>query len=155
MRKPSFIRRMTAWLLAAATLLLAALAIGHVIAICQSGLAPENQPSPGVFVRPVFAPEIFSAHLAQTAWAFWLWLTVLAAACAARLLFPAKEKTVSRACAMRLYSAKHEGNSRAAVIRAVLLVAAGLMIVAGMLNGGMWDVLVKAINICTECIGLG
>ncbi len=32
--------------------------------------------------------------------------------------------------------------------------AAGL-ILAGILNGGMYDVLVKAINICTECIGLG
>ena len=29
------------------------------------------------------------------------------------------------------------------------------MLVAGVLNGGMRDVLVKAVNICTECIGLG
>ena len=29
------------------------------------------------------------------------------------------------------------------------------LIVAGALNGSAWDVLVKAINICTECIGLG
>ena len=28
-------------------------------------------------------------------------------------------------------------------------------IIAGVLNGGMEDVLNKAINICTECIGLG
>ena len=30
-----------------------------------------------------------------------------------------------------------------------------LLLVAGMLNGGLKDVLIKAINICTECIGLG
>lgn len=36
----------------------------------------------------------------------------------------------------------------------LLLVAIGL-IVAGIANGGMADVLEKAINICTECIGLG
>ena len=36
----------------------------------------------------------------------------------------------------------------------VLTVAIGL-IIAGILNGGMADVLEKAVNICTECIGLG
>ena len=30
-----------------------------------------------------------------------------------------------------------------------------IMIVLGINNGGMRDVLIKAINICTECIGLG
>ena len=30
-----------------------------------------------------------------------------------------------------------------------------LFIVLGVMNGGLRDVLVKAINICTECIGLG
>ncbi len=39
--------------------------------------------------------------------------------------------------------------------RAILLIAALALIAAGVLNGGMYDVLVKAINICTECIGLG
>ena len=41
------------------------------------------------------------------------------------------------------------------VTRAVLLAAAAALIAAGIYNGGMFDVLVKAINICTECIGLG
>ena len=40
-------------------------------------------------------------------------------------------------------------------IRLILLVAAIVLIIAGILNGGMADVLTKAINICTECIGLG
>ena len=39
--------------------------------------------------------------------------------------------------------------------RALLLCAAAALIALGVLNGGLWDVLVKAINICTECIGLG
>lgn len=42
-----------------------------------------------------------------------------------------------------------------APIRAVLYAAAVALTVLGVLNGGLWDVLVKAINICTECIGLG
>ena len=41
------------------------------------------------------------------------------------------------------------------VVRAALYVAAAVMLVAGISNGGMRDVLIKAINICTECIGLG
>ena len=41
------------------------------------------------------------------------------------------------------------------VLRIVLLLAAVTMIVLGILNGGMSDVLQKAIKICTECIGLG
>lgn len=44
---------------------------------------------------------------------------------------------------------------RVIVLRAVLYAAAIALIVLGVLNGGMRDVLIKAINICTECIGLG
>lgn len=33
--------------------------------------------------------------------------------------------------------------------------AALSLLAAGVLNGGLRDVLIKAINICTECIGLG
>lgn len=40
-------------------------------------------------------------------------------------------------------------------VRAVLGIIALALIVAGICNGGMADVLAKAINICTECIGLG
>lgn len=43
----------------------------------------------------------------------------------------------------------------AAVIRLVLMILAVILLAAGVRNGGMRDVLVKAINICTECIGLG
>ncbi len=38
---------------------------------------------------------------------------------------------------------------------AVLYIIVFALIVAGIINGGMRDVLVKAIKICTECIGLG
>lgn len=40
-------------------------------------------------------------------------------------------------------------------IRFAVAVIAIVLIVAGIFNGGMADVLSKAINICTECIGLG
>lgn len=40
-------------------------------------------------------------------------------------------------------------------VRTTLYVLALGFLVAGVMNGGMRDVLIKAINICTECIGLG
>lgn len=40
-------------------------------------------------------------------------------------------------------------------IRLALLVVGVTFIVLGIFNGGMADVLYKAVNICTECIGLG
>ena len=46
-------------------------------------------------------------------------------------------------------------NTPVSILRIVLLSAAILFIVLGALNGGMQDLLSKAIKICTECIGLG
>ncbi len=40
-------------------------------------------------------------------------------------------------------------------LRALLLALALVFILAGVWNGSMRDVLIKAINICSECIGLG
>ena len=52
-------------------------------------------------------------------------------------------------------TAQKENAKQAGILRAVLFVVAVVLIVFGIFNGGMRDVLVKAINICTECIGLG
>ena len=46
-------------------------------------------------------------------------------------------------------------NTGIAAARAVLLVAALGLLVYGFVSGGTADVLTKAVNICTECIGLG
>ena len=40
-------------------------------------------------------------------------------------------------------------------VRLVLAVGAVVLVIVGINNGGMRDVLEKAINICTQCIGLG
>lgn len=44
---------------------------------------------------------------------------------------------------------------RKLTVSIVLFSIALLFILIGIINGGMKDVLIKAINICTECIGLG
>lgn len=41
------------------------------------------------------------------------------------------------------------------MLRTVLFCAAVILIATGIFNRGWYDVLVKAINLCTECIGLG
>lgn len=48
-----------------------------------------------------------------------------------------------------------ELSGRGIWIRRILLVAAVVLILAGIFNGGMWDVLKKATLICTECVGIG
>ena len=55
---------------------------------------------------------------------------------------------------VKAYLNKYEGISLWAV-RGVVFVVAVVFIVVGIINGGMDDVLAKAIRICTECIGLG
>lgn len=73
-----------------------------------------------------------------------------------RLLREATEKAPAPVCAcpLRQWLKQHERPVMLAV-RCGLLVAAAVLIVFGILHGGMADVLGKAINICTECIGLG
>lgn len=48
-----------------------------------------------------------------------------------------------------------EKSSATVLTRTVILVIAVAFIIAGILNGSIMDVFVKASKICTECIGLG
>ncbi len=48
-----------------------------------------------------------------------------------------------------------QDNRVVTIVRIALAAVAIIFMVAGILNGGMADVLSKAANICTECIGLG
>jgi len=50
---------------------------------------------------------------------------------------------------------KADDAKKVRTVRIVILSAAGLFIILGLFNGSAKDVLIKAINICTECIGLG
>lgn len=53
-----------------------------------------------------------------------------------------------------LYNNKNK-NTMVNVARVSIIALSVLLIVVGIFNGGAEDVLQKAINICTECIGLG
>ena len=41
------------------------------------------------------------------------------------------------------------------IVKCVIIISAVVLLVLGAINGGMGDVFGKAVNICTECIGLG
>ena len=76
------------------------------------------------------------------------------------LVFPSSEEKKLHVkhvtCQHQEDYAKSSINERPLVfIRTILLLIAVGFISWGVFNGGLYDVLVKAINICTECIGLG
>ena len=58
------------------------------------------------------------------------------------------------ACPIRSFATLHKTKLLLG-LRVLLLVVGVALVIVGILNGGMADVLGKAINICTECIGLG
>ena len=65
-----------------------------------------------------------------------------------------KSPQTVRECPLCGFLSTHKKQAMLA-LRCTLLAVAAVLIVVGILNGGMADVLGKAINICTECIGLG
>lgn len=81
---------------------------------------------------------------------------VLALSIAAfRLRARCEKEPAPKACRAQPYHDKEMPDRRKNILRAALITLAALLILLGITNGGLWDVLVKAINICTECIGLG
>lgn len=71
---------------------------------------------------------------------------------AIRKLLTNKDNLISN----KLPSLKSISSKRFLLItRAVILTISIVFIVVGVINGGARDVLIKALNICTECIGLG
>ena len=62
---------------------------------------------------------------------------------------------VSRKAARKTGSCKPPKQAHHRKTQAIVLIMAVVLILLGIMNGGLYDVLVKAINICTECIGLG
>lgn len=118
---------------------------GMLIAGCMK-IVSDNR-------TPMYDLSAVKAHFSAFGGAY---LTVLAALCAACITHGFIKRAPDK-------SGKHTGyvrvktvNARAkAAARVSVLVLAFTLIAAGILNGGLYDVFVKAVNICTECIGLG
>ncbi len=140
------------WLIVALVILLCAgLAAGGVILYLRGTAAVQAGTAETVFTREqaagllrlFAAPALLLALLLITAAFVGAKKTQLASPDRKATLSPRHAGSVS---AYRGLSARRRW--------LILAIAAGL-IAAGVLNGGLRDVLIKAVNICTECIGLG
>ena len=140
-------QRLTAWILTGLTVLLA-------IALCWAALdlwlegRAIRQTSPAAVI---YSPEAVHARAGKVLPVFLAWLVALVAA----LCFGPRNA--------KPFHPRTRASAQAAVptprrlqwLRIGLFAAAAVLIVLGVLNGGLRDVLVKAVNLCTECIGLG
>ena len=128
--------------------------VGIVLLLCLQclniylvGNRPENI-SDGVYLTPVYSAEAVADRLNEIA-PFFVAYAVIAVITIAVQLYAGEPKH-SAVKKRRVHTDKSIFVARLAV-----LVLGILFIVLGVMNGGSRDVLVKAINICTECIGLG
>ena len=94
--------------------------------------------------------------------AMWVLLPCLAAAfcCCIRFIHVrknsiSKEIELLKQCPKAAAPQQEHKTCRCTKLRCALLLAAAALALIGFLSGGTADVLTKAVNICTECIGLG
>ena len=138
-------------LLAVMTVAVCLLLCWQAIDIHRVGNLAENFSAPGVRIHPVYSPAIVRERLSAVAPALWGYLTAVVLGLVMQVA--AGEKPASQGKPLRCGDAPAKPVSSA--LRIALYAAAVVLIVLGVMNGGLRDVLIKAINICTECIGLG
>ena len=137
---------------AAVCILLASLLCAAAVSICMEGLARKAEDP----LAAIYTPEIVAEKLRLIAPLFAVFILLLPAG----LLPGIREKRKDRPAGRDLpYHAGGTGSPDAAgkkkAFQAAIVVIAAALIIAGIFNGSARDVLIKAITICTECIGLG
>ncbi len=151
--------RIMRWLTALGTLLILALFAWQCIDIYISGNSPSNLDVNGVHILNVYRMEDVTGRLKSLTIPLVLYAVLLIACCVFEHCVPQRLADFRRLQpAVKQASFKGqigEKQGHINIIRSVLCALAILFIVLGVMNGGWYDVLVKAINICTECIGLG
>ncbi|MBD5099116.1 MAG: hypothetical protein HDT35_06160 [Clostridiales bacterium] len=147
--------RVMRFLLTAATIAVCLLLCWQAIDIYLTGNSPDNFSAPGVRIAPVYSREIVGERLAAISPALFLYLALVVAGLALQAAGGGELKRPSPFRAEQSPTAPAVGERTLPALRIALYAAAIVLIVLGVMNGGLWDVLVKAVNICTECIGLG
>ena len=148
MTRRAQVRKYAGNALAGLTLLLAAGLSGTVLMLWLEGAA-LRQADPSA---EIFTPVAVGRRLRWLLPVLVLWLTAwLTAVFAGR----GRRESVPGCAANRVKSGETTPERRVCWPWYGLLVLAAVLIVLGVLNGGLRDVLVKAANICTECVGLG
>lgn len=139
------------WILTAATVGIVLLLCWQCLDIYLTGNHPENF-STGVYHSPVYSAQIVSDQLLLVMPLLVVY-GILALLTAMVQLFWGKSPHPTgkiRPCPPRRQTGKVF-----TIVRITILCLGILFIILGVMNGGSRDVLIKASNICTECIGLG
>lgn len=129
--------------------MLAGLLCAQAIGIYQEGIARRAE-NP---LASIYTPEIVAEKLSPLSPLFFL----AAGLVIGWLLAGAKDETAGKPVRNGIqFKPKTESwNIRPGAVQAAILAAAIVFILLGIFNGSALDVLTKAINICSECIGLG
>lgn len=148
------------WLTAAGTVLVLLLIAWQCVDIYLVGNSSANLDANGIHLQDVFRMDDVADRLSCFVLPLAAYGALVLLSVIMHVLYGqgrmAKQGSVSKKT-FNVRSAKDHMNQsdRLSAIRIVLFGVAVLFIVLGVMNGGWYDVLVKAINICTECIGLG
>ena len=124
--------------------LLALLLIAAVIGIYRDGAAARAEDP----LARIFTPELAAERLRPIAPLFFAVLGLTAVGLILRIK---AEKGLGPVQGGRPDNRARGGK----IVRTVLLIAAIVLIIAGLFNAGARDVFSKAVRICTECVGLG
>ena len=65
------------------------------------------------------------------------------------------EKLLRDIGSIRERAVHQQADRKTVILRTAVLTAAVILIVLGILNGGLEDVLAKGASVCTDCVGLG
>ena len=136
----------------AACVLLTALLCVSAVSVCREGLARKSE-NP---LENIYTPEIAAGAISRAAPFLAAFVLLLAAG-----LLPGlrKERKTAPPRGAENHGGEDEPRERDGkkkkALQAAVLIAAVILIAAGILNGSAWDVLIKAVTICTECVGLG
>ena len=139
------------WLFTAATVGVVLLLCWQCLDIYLTGNRPENISS-GVYLSPVYSVPIVAERLSMVMPLLLIYAVLMIVTIVTHLVWGKPQRIsgkISR-CVPR------EQNEKMILIARIAILCLGaVFIVLGVMNGGSRDVLIKAIDICTECIGLG
>ena len=136
------------------TLLLLLLLAWQCIDIYIEGNATENLDANGVHLQSVYHMEDVAERLSALAIPFAVFCAVTVISVVLHTIY-GTDATKGSTVPITAGKQKCPDSKKQHMIRIALFSLAALFILLGVMNGGWYDVLVKAINICTECIGLG
>ena len=139
--------RMILVLQAAVCVLLAVLLAAGAVGICADGLARKAEDP----LDNIYTPDHMAAVMTAAIPLFIAFIALLAAG----LVLGVKDPKADKPAGLSGPVEPEAGPKHRRIFQAAFVVMAAAFIIAGVLNGSAGDVLIKAIHICTECIGLG